>query len=503
MRWAQVVRDVAIVRDASCGPQRRAYAAAALASGEDDVPSATVADPATRMFGYDTRHDEALPWDGRSMRSGTITYLDEKRVEQYVGQQRWIAYSRADLDHFRGDIGDQVRIAARGSGVAVEAIGPNRLQESRSTAGREAFSGMVILRATEIGSDEIEALARSVAERFAASMHSDSGVVRLEFRGAAALRIKPTCPRPDEVFAASVLMTERFVAAVRLDVAVRSNKLDAALDAERALMLLAAMLSSEAESIAVDDTGAIFSAEQLYVLGTRNEMRADAFAFAAAACRRQWPAPQEPLSGRRDVFDELTVFSTRPWRAEFAVTFLERELVGLAEAARYNDDPVVPAGGQLFSSAERAEPGTLERVATLSYDSVDIDVGFLDVTCARDDVRSRVDARKDIAALLGGPIAHAIVIAFGNRVSDAELDGPGLEIRRAETVATALAAAFARRDASVTSDALGALYSPDDLQVLALRRCGKSLSWNARVASVAALSHVDESEDLRTPASAC
>jgi hypothetical protein len=246
---------------------------------------------------------------------------------------------------------------------------------------------------------------------------------------------------------------------------------------------MAAMLSSEGEALAIDDGGAIFSAEALYLLGTRNEMRGDAFSFAAAAAQRQAP-PQIWFSDRAGTCDELTIFSSRPWRADFAASFLERELTGLAQA-RESGDPIVPLQVNTFAGDERGAPGGLERLASLAYDTVEVEVGFIDVAVAGDDVRGRIGARPDVAAMLARPIANAIVIAFGGRAGEAPEPDFVLEMRRAETIATALGAAIARRGESIATDVFGTLYDTEELLALALRRCGKSASWAARVASAA------------------
>jgi len=483
MHWAQAVRELATIRDVSAGPARRAFAAATLAADDEPARSEVAADPSMRMFGFDTRHDDATPWDGRGMRSGTVTYLDDERVEQYVGQQKWIAYRRADLNDFGVELGDQLKIAQRGNAVFCEAVGPNRLKSSSSAPVREVSSGMVLVRTHEASGDEIASLAGAVAERYGALTRSSDAAIVLDFGSAAQLAVVPLGFAEYAEFGESALLGEPVAAAFRLTVTVRSNKLDAALEAERALVLFAAMLASNGEAIAVDDSGAIFSADQLYSLGTRNEMRADAFGFTAAAARRQWPVPQRWFSGRGGVCDELTVFSIRPWRADFAASFLQQQLGGLADAARYNDDPVIPPDQDVFDADERGEAGSLQRLATLSYATVDIDVSFVDVSSADADMRDLVESRKAIEGVLGRPIASAIVIAYGNRDDDTASAQFELEMRRAETLATVLAAAFAERGDSAGADVAGALYAASELRELALRRCGKSASWNARVAA--------------------
>jgi hypothetical protein len=475
-------REIAIIRS-SGEPGLRAFAAALLAAGDSVTGGSNGDDPATRMFGFGLRHDAALPWDGRGARSGTITYMDEERVEQYVGGQTWVAYRRSDLGVFLNDVGDQVRIARRGDAAAVELIGPNRLHDSRSAPAREACSGMRVLRSAEFTGDEVGSYAASVAERYGAVVNVSPEAVRLDFRGAAQLTVTPAEISDDDDSPASALMREPVAGAVRVATAVRSNKLEAAVDAERALVLLAAMLSSEGEAVAIDDVGTIFSAEQLYLLGTRNEMRGEAFSFAAAAAQRQAP-PRIWFSDRAGICDELTIFSSRPWRADFAAAFLERELKGLVEA-RESADPIVPPQIKIFGGGERGEPGGLERLASLAYDTVEVDVGFLDVAAAGDDLRARIEARPDVAAMLVRPIANAIVIAFGDSAADAAEPGFALEMRRAETIATALGAAIAKRGESIATDVLGTLYDAEELLTLALRRCGKSASWAARVAAAA------------------
>ncbi|MGD0472458.1 MAG: hypothetical protein ABSB70_04505 [Candidatus Velthaea sp.] len=482
MPSAQLVRDIALLRDRSAPPARRALAAVAVSEGAASADAAIPDTPATRMFGFNTRHDEAVLWDGRGMRSGTITYLDDARVEQYVGQGRWIAYDRAQLGVFAANIGDQVRIVQRPGGVATETIGPNRL-DAAGSAGREVASGLYVLRTSEVTRDELDALASAIAERSGAVVTATDDGVGFDFRGAAQLHVAAVASEPFAPFGESTLLSAPVVCVLRLSVVVRSAKPEAALEAERALMLLAGMLAAEAESIALDDGGAVFCAEELYVSATRNEMRADRFALAAAAAQRNAPPPQLWFSNRQGVCDELIVFSSRAWRAEFAATFLERELDGLSIAARTTADPIVPlAAARAFSNEERSAPGKLQRLASLSFEAVDLDIAFLDITCSDADLRPLVLARTDIETLLGRPPASAVVIAYGNRGDDPESDTFALEMRRAEALATTLAAAFADRGDCVATDVAGALYAAEDLQQLARRRCGKSASWNARVA---------------------
>jgi hypothetical protein len=479
----QLMREIAIVRDGSQDPARRAFAAAVLAADDGAEPEPRAPDAAQRMFAFGTRHDAAPVWDSRGPRSGTLTYVDDERVEQYVGPQRWISYRRSDLGQFPAAVGDQVRISTRGAVPVVEAIGPNRLEESTSSVVREVRSGLVVFRTTPIEAAEVESSAQAVAERYGAESRADADTVQLDFRSSAGLIVAPAGPETDATARAEALFAQPLPGIRRLEVCVRSNRLEAALDAERALMLLAAMLVSEADGIAVDDTGAIFSADALALLGSRNQMRADAFDFVAAAARRRWPAEPAWLSEREGVCDELTVCYAQPWRDDFAARFLERELTGLTDGAAFNGDPVVPTSGELFASDEHVESGSFRRLAALRYETVEIEIGFIDVRESGADARPSLAARKDIEALLGRPVASAVVIAFGNRGSETESDRFRLEMCRAETLATTLAASFAARGEALATDVRGVLYSAAELLPLALRRCGKSAAWSARAAA--------------------
>jgi hypothetical protein len=191
------------------------------------------------------------------------------------------------------------------------------------------------------------------------------------------------------------------------------------------------------------------------------------------------------MSDRPAVCDELTLFSSRPWRADFAARFLDRELRGLADAADANDDAVVPTAGQFIPPEERAAPGGLERLAALSYETVAVDIAFVDLTAGNGELNA-FKARKDVAVLLGGSIASAVVLSIAPRRDAAETSVAELELRRAQTLVTALAAIFARRGDSIAADLDGALYSAEELLTLALRRGSKAASWNARVAAFGA-----------------
>lgn len=494
MGLLQVEREIAALRDPLRSAADRALAAASLAqsaSTSADAESAGAAvepppvDPAQRMFGYHVRHPQAVPWDGRGMRSGTITYVDDERIEQYVGQQTWIVYEPAALPAFSPAVGDQIRISRRGAAPIVEAIGQNRLQIDDSVNIREIRSGMFVFRSSPIDGAEIASIAQSLAERYAGKLRVESDGIGIEFRAAAQLRLTPAALDSAWAAGAAGLLLDPLEGAVRLDVVVRTNRAEAALDAERSLALCAAMFASDADAVAIDDTGAILSSDELHRLGVGNEMRADAFGFVAAAAQRLWPCPQMRLVEHQGVCDELILFSSRPWRAEFAASHLRRSLDVLSQGAQLSGDPIVPTEMTLDCDVEQGRPGTLARIALLTFETVELEVAFLDATCAHDDVRRSIEARKAVEVLLGHPIASAIVFAFGNRGDDTESALFVLEMRRADALATALAAAYARRDAGVAADAIGALFSADELIELALRRSGKAASWNARVAALA------------------
>lgn len=482
---ARFKREIASLRDRSRAADERAltgvFLAAEVASSGPLVENAEPRpDPSQRMFEYGVLHERAIPWDGRSARSGTITYVAVDRVEQYVGQQVWVAYVPGELGGFSPELGDQVRIARRGG--AVERIATNRLQSNAPS--REARSGLTLFFASEIEPGEIESTAQSVAERHSAGVTLGAQGVTLDFKGAARLEIgqldPDSLPAADD--AARVLELP-VAAALRLEVTVRSNRSDAALEAERALTLSAALLTSEGQAVGIDDSGAIFAAEDLYALGTRNETRADTFAFAAAAAGRVWPPAIRALSQREGACDELTVFSALPWRADFALSFLQRTLEELADAADRSSDPIVPPQGAFCGDEERGQPGTLQPLVRLFYETVEIEVSFLDATAAGGEFGALVGARADIAALLGRPIRSALVLSFGSRGEGAEPERFDLEMRRADTFVTALAAICARRGECIASDAAGSLYDLDELLALALHRRGKSASWRARVAA--------------------
>jgi hypothetical protein len=492
-------RSIAALRDPQRGAAERAVTgslvAAQLASKagvgrrdgfsvNDAKPVNEIkANPAQKLFEYGIRHESAAPWEGRSTRSGTVTYVADERIEQYVGQQNWIFFDPAELGAFSPALGDQVRIARRGGSVEVERIGPNRLQDGAAVS-REARSGMVLFLTSEIEPAGIDSTARAVADRYSASFTGGAEGPSLDFKGGARLHVMPVALDAfDGADEAARVLTQAVAAALRLEVTIRSNRPDAVLEAERALVLCAALFTSEGPAVAIDDTGAIFSAGQLYALGVRNEMRVDTFAFAAAALQRVWSAPERSTSHLQDVRDELTVFSSLAWRADFAFSYLERALEELADAAERSEDPIVPVEGAFCTEEERGEPGTLQPLVRLAYETVELEVAFLGATPTSEGVHPLVGARRDVEALLRGPIQSAVVFTYGNRSAEAKSDRSALEMRRADTLATALAAIFARRGDCVAADAAGSLYDLDELLALALHRRGKAASWTARVAA--------------------
>jgi hypothetical protein len=343
---------------------------------------------------------------------------------------------------------------------------------------------MVLFLTSELDSTEIESSACAVAERYSASLIDGAEGPSLDFKGGARLRVMPAALDAfDGADEAARVLAEPIAAALRLEVTIRSNRPDAALEAERALVLCAALFTSEGRALAIDDTGAIFSAGQLYALGVRSEVRADTFAFAAAAAQRLRPLPDSATSRRQDDRDELTLFCGLTWRADFASSHLEHALEELADAAERSEDPIVPVKGAFCTEGERGEPGTLQPLVRLAYETVELEVAFLAVTPAGDGVHPLVAARRDVEVLLRGPIQSALVFTFWNRDGDAKSERSALEMRRADTLATALAAIFARRGDCIAADAAGSLYDLEDLLALALHRRGKAASWTARVAA--------------------
>jgi hypothetical protein len=481
---ARLRREIGSLRDRARGDDERALAgaflAAELAGGAVANPEAS-AGPSQRMFEYGILHERATAWDGRSPRSGTITYVASGRVEQYAGQQVWVAYSPAELGDYSPEMGDQVRIARRGGAVAVEHVAPNRL--GSDAPGREARSGMTLYLASPVEWAELEATARSVAQRHSGGLTAGEPKASLDFKGAA---LEMELREPDAssaVVAAASILELPIAASVRLEVTVHSNKAAAARTAECALTLCAALLTSEGNALGSDDSGAIFSAEELYALGAQNEARGTAFAFAAAAARRAFPPAGDAAGRDEDALDELTLYSALAWRADFALSALQRALDGLADGASRTGDPVVPTDGAFFGPEERGEPGTLQPLVQLYYDTVQVEVSFLDATAASPGAGSSGEDRPDVSVLLGRPVKSVLLFALRRRGEEAASEQSTVEMNRADAFVTALAALCARRGDCVAADAGGSLYDPDALLALALHRRGKASSWSARVAA--------------------
>ena len=194
----------------------------------------------------------------------------------------------------------------------------------------------------------------------------------------------------------------------------------------------------------------------------------------------------ERISERPEVFDELTVYASSAWRADFAAAFFSRVFETLDDAARRTGDPVVPAHVRVFCAPECGEPGTLQPLLSLAFETVELEVAFLDATMPSAAAAAAQNTRADVAALLGADIKSAIVIMLSRRSTDAECEESVVESHRADALAIALAAAFARRRQCVAFDAAGAPFSGEELIDLALQRRGKSASWTARVTAALA-----------------
>ena len=123
--------------------------------------------------------------------------------------------------------------------------------------------------------------------------------------------------------------------------------------------------------------------------------------------------------------------------------------------------------GDLFEFEDGEGPAEYAKLATLSYETVDIDIGYIDRARSGDELRAVFEGRTDVEALLGRPIASAVVFAFGNRGEDTESDLFALEMRRAETMVTTLAVAFAARGDALAADIMGEFYSAGELGTLA------------------------------------
>jgi hypothetical protein len=455
----ELQRALALVRDAARDPGERALTAAFLAARRSlDAPvepEELPADPSQRMFAYGIAHGDAMPWDGRSMRSGTITYIGSDRVEQYVGNHTWIAYTAHLFGETMPRLGDQLRIARRNGSIEFEHIAPNRF--AATPIVRNASSGMVVVRRTPLEKNEIEETAASVAQRYAASFSVTPESAVIDFGGSASCRMTTTAASP--------------VGSIRLEVAVRSDLPEAALRAERALLLSAALLTLDGESFAVDDSSAIFTAECLFGLAETNSMRADAFAFAAAAAQSQ----QAPLRTRifDGFLDELTLFFAHSSAAEDFRSTLTRAFSALFDAAQSCEDPTVPpyiAPLPVEPVASNAEP---QLMLHLAYDTVEIVVAYIDAEAVGEQLAARLADRIDVEALLGSTIRSSLTFAVTNRGDDIASDRFALEVRRADAFVTALAASVMQGEAAIASDAHGTLYASPDLLQFALHRCGR------------------------------
>lgn len=480
----QLKRSIATLRDPHAGPAQRALAGAMIAAFF--APAASD-DGSAQMFGFGVRHEAATPWDGRSTRSGTITYVDDERVEQYVGQQQWIAFRQGDLDWPGFVIGDRLRIGRRAGAIFVEAVvdavADNRLGAAAPSGGKPVRSGLTVRRSRAFDADELGATVRAVAQRYAARVDGAPSQWRLTFGGGGTLALHVCELAPPRGL--GELVGEPLTAALRLEVTVNDAIAAAALEAECALVHAAA-LSVTVGGLAIDDTGAIFSAAALHELGAHDGTRASSFSFVAAAARRAWPSAPLWFSSRGGVCDEVTVLYSRPWRADVAAAFVSRTLEALSDAMLRTDDPIVPVHATVYSDDQRARSGQPQALAALEYDRVGVDVAFIDFTAAESPLRDRIGARTDLPAILGGDPCCGVVICFGNRFDDVDSAAFALEMRRADALATAIAAALARRGDCIAVDAAGAMYCADELVELAVQRRGKDASWTARVTAATA-----------------
>ncbi len=430
-------------------PGERALAAAFLSAefNEIEKPGSPIstADPAQRMFGYGERHEPASFWDGRTIRSGTITYAREDRIEQYVGRNSWIAYDPAMFGDTLPQEGDQIRISPRRDSVQIERIGPNRLGSGGS---RQASSGMQIVRDTSVEPDEIAAAAQAVARRYSAAIKDIDGGCVLDFSGGAELRVR-TVPEHGT--------------RARVEVCVRTDRPDEARDAECALILCAALLTPGTGATAFDDSGAAFETERLYALAASNGMRGDWFGFVASAAQRRFPYESAPLF--EEFCDELTVFSSDSWTAAQVQQALGQSLELFGRAAAESVDPGIPDSISIMEP-NGEPPGQWQCLFKFFYEAALVWVG----------VREGPDERRpDVGALLGKPVSTAVL--FGTAApGDPQDERTALELRRADAFVTALAAGFMKSANNIASDGSGRLFSGRDLMELALYRQGRGLS---------------------------
>lgn len=440
---------IAELRARTLPPARRALAAAFLAAGLDPHAQPPVpADPGLRHFAFGIAHADATPYDGRQ-RSGTITYVDAERIEQYVGAQQWVVYPAAMIDP-QPRLGDQIRVSRRGEQIAIEAIGTNRIAALMPAS--EARSGMTVRFAEPPDGEGLARDLAAVAERYQARTIDDGGT-----------------PGTIDVAGAAAVHARLHGSTLRIETQVRADRPAAALIAERALVLFAAIAAAESPQFVEDDGGALFACDDLVGLAQRNEMRADAFAFAAALARRHWPAPPSTVGdAAARGGDELILFGSHERDAAAARELLQRAIASLAIAATRNDDPVIPCGGTL----SEPDAGLLRPLVRLEYARVAIDVLWLDATADAAGVRALREDRRDVAALLGAPLRSAIVFAYAP-VEGFDGTSDACELDRADTIVTALAAVLGRDDDAVAVDATGRLYAADELVTRALHRRGR------------------------------
>jgi hypothetical protein len=499
---ARLAHGIKALRDGELNARERAvigsFMAAQIQSESEPQQIDERASRTEEFYGYGRRHESASAWDGRSVHSGTITYVDEEWIEQHVGQQRWIIYEAATFEHWPLAIGDQVRFVKRNGSCEAEAIGANRLHAASAALSRPTdplHSGMTVFLASEIDASEIEAIATSVDDRHGASLAIEGQAWTLEFPGEARLGImRVAASTGSAAGVAARLVPKPLVDALHLKVTVRPDKPDGVFAAERALVLCAAAFTAGDAAVACDDTGAIFFPEQLYALGARAATRADAFAFRAAAARQlsalsdsepsrtDLPPSSTGTSSKRRVSESFAIFSTRAESADLVRAEFSRAVETLADAADTTEDVVAAFGRTLFPAGDQVEPGALQPLAQLAFQTVEIDIAFLDANTGDARRWPLLQAREDVRCLLGMPIRTIVVFEFGNRTSDIESALFWLEMRRADVVTTALAAILARRGHTLAADA-GSIYPVEELVELALQRRGRTASLAALVAA--------------------
>jgi|GEM_PF-6831207 len=78
-------------------------------------------------IGVGSRHHEAAPYDGKT-HTGTITFAEPGRIEQYIGQNKYMTYTEAQLGGQAPHAGDQMQILASGQ-VTIQQ--PTALEHAR------------------------------------------------------------------------------------------------------------------------------------------------------------------------------------------------------------------------------------------------------------------------------------------------------------------------------------------------------------------------------------